>query len=350
METGTFAELAREFDAGEGYEKWYFAADWAPYRGHFDWASKRVAELAAAGADASLLELAEKQLLVSNWETAWHTPPNGPHGDATQNGHASPWARALTSHSRLAAVTAEAAHWMRAADGLAHAAFVDLDCDGERELVLKNRQIFAVVAPRWGARVVALYRVAGDGGAMLVGNPCDDWNWMEELNRYMDTPRNHPGAYADVGMEHEPYAVECSVEAGREVSVTLHSARGIVKEFSLTADAARLRVRYRLPAAIEALAVEFGLSPDYLRLLREGSRAVRPLESDGARGCAAGGVAVWVRPEPGLEWTEPRQSWIGHGWMLAVLARRREFAIDLGSAPVEAEPAGAPRELETALL
>ena len=30
LETGTFQELATDFDAGEGYERWYLAPDWAP--------------------------------------------------------------------------------------------------------------------------------------------------------------------------------------------------------------------------------------------------------------------------------------------------------------------------------
>ena len=61
--------------------------------------------------------------------------------------------------------------------------------------------------------MIALYSVAGEGGAMVVGNPCDDWNWMEELNRFMDVPRNHPGAFADVGFEHDSY--DCAlVDAG----------------------------------------------------------------------------------------------------------------------------------------
>ena len=66
------------------------------YRGYFSWSENRVRDLAAAGANPALIELAEKQLLVANWETAWHTPPAGPHGDPSQSGQASPWARALT--------------------------------------------------------------------------------------------------------------------------------------------------------------------------------------------------------------------------------------------------------------
>ena len=44
-------ELATDFDAGEGYERWYLAPDWAPYRGYFSWTESRVKELAADGAD-----------------------------------------------------------------------------------------------------------------------------------------------------------------------------------------------------------------------------------------------------------------------------------------------------------
>ena len=94
IERGTFQELAVAFEAGEGYERWYLASDWAPYRGFFNWAEAHVRKARADGGDAALLELAEKQLLVANWETAWHTPSSGPHGDPDQNGHASPWARA----------------------------------------------------------------------------------------------------------------------------------------------------------------------------------------------------------------------------------------------------------------
>jgi starch synthase len=83
VETGTFAELAQEFEAGEGYEKWFHSEQWAPYREHFEWTECRVREAKAAGGDPALIELAEKQLLVSNWETAWHTPATGAHGDPT---------------------------------------------------------------------------------------------------------------------------------------------------------------------------------------------------------------------------------------------------------------------------
>jgi hypothetical protein len=345
VETGTFEELAREFDAGEGYEKWYLAADWAPYRAFFDWSEKRVHELAAEGCDEALLELAEKHLLVSNWETAWHTPPDGPHGDPSQNGHASPWARALTSHSRHAAVIAEAARWMRHKDGMAHAELRDIDNDGDAELIFKNSALFAVIAPRWGARLVALFHVGGERGAMVIGNPCDDWNWMEELNRFMDVPRNHPGAFADDGFEHEAFETGRLPQPGSAVAVALESAHGLSKEYRL--EGSRIGVTYTLPDGVESLAVEFGLSPDYLRLLRDGRRAL----TESIDGCAAGGVAVAVKPEPGLDWETPRQEVIGHASIRRVAARRRRFTIDLEVTALEKEQSrGQTAELEPALL
>ncbi|MCW5982058.1 MAG: hypothetical protein KIT09_28490 [Bryobacteraceae bacterium] len=338
IETGTFEELATEFQAGEGYERWYLAPDWAPYRGHFTWAEGRVKELASRGADEALMELAEKQLLVSNWETAWHTPPSGPHGDPESNGHASPWARALTSHSRHAAVTAEAACWMKHRDGLAHAVQMDIDNDGETEIVLKNDHLFAVVTSRWGARIVSLYRIGGDRGAMVVGNPCDDWNWMEELNKFMEAPRNHPGAFADAGFENDEYEVERLATDGDAASVILRNAqpdsgaRGLRKEFVLSARETSLLARYELPETPPRIKVEFGLSPDYLQLLRSGSAGVAPVRRRGARGLAGRGATVWITPgSAGLRWSRPAQEKFGHGITLCISGDKRRFDIAIGA-------------------
>ena len=344
IEVGTFAELANEFDAGEGYEKWYLAEDWAPYREYFQWTESRVKQLAAEGAHPSLIALAEKQLLVSNWETGWHTPSTGPHGDPNVNGHASPWARALTSHCRHAASTAEAAHWMNKKDGQAHVACVDIDHDGDQEVILKNNHLFAVLTPRYGGRIVAVFRVSDDRGAMVIGNPCDDWNWMEELNKYMDAPRNHPGAFADVGFEHDTY--ECSVieESGEKAIVRLvntteaSAAQGLTKEFCLGANATELRVRYQLPESLDKLKTEIALSPDYLGLLRNGSAELKPLKERGVRGYSHGTTAVWVKAQSGgPRWLRPYQEKCGHACMVRLGSTSREFEIALGTSDAVAK-------------
>jgi hypothetical protein len=337
IETGTFGELANQFDAGEGYEKWFLAEDWAPYRLCFEWAESRVRELGAKGADPGLMELAEKQLLVGNWETAWHTPPTGPHGDASCNGHASPWARALTSHSRHAAVTAEAAYWMHHKDGRAHVYRLDIDNDGEEDVVMKNDHLFAVISAAHGGRVVAMFRISGERGAMVVGNPCDDWNWMEDLNKYMDVPRNHPGAFADVGFEHDSYEIDFIQVEGEGAIVRLRNvqegsaANGLIKEFRLEEGSPELRVRYRLPEGLTSFDTEAGLSPDYLQLLRNGSAGIREVKGRGYRGWSSNGIAVWLKPTPGgrLRWKRPYQEEFGHGRMLRLGTSAAEFEIAL---------------------
>ena len=337
IETGTFAELAKEFDAGEGYERWYNAPDWAPYRKYFEFAESRMREVEQSGGDRSLLKLAQKQLLVGNWETAWHTPSTGPHGDPNQHGHASPWARALTSHSRHAAVIAEAAWWMVHKDAGVHAETRDVDGDGEDEAIVKNANLYGVVTPRWGGRLVALFSVTGERGAMVIGNPCDDWNWMEELNRYMEVPRNHPGALTDVGFENDRYETEIVPhEGGVRVRLTNNeagsAARGLVKEIILTPASCSLSVRYLLPRKLRKLTVESGLSPDYLGLLRKGSAELGDIHRRSVRGVSHDRVQVWVRikPEQGSEWTNPRQEMFGHGKTVAFTANAREFTVDVG--------------------
>jgi hypothetical protein len=356
IERGTFQELAVAFDAGEGYERWFLAPDWAPYRGYFNWAETCVRQARNDGGNAVLLELAEKQLLVANWETAWHTPSTGPHGDPDQHGHASPWARALTSHSRHAAVTAQAAAWMANKDESAHASIADLDNDSEREVILKNEALFVVVTPRWGGRIVAMYSVAGDHGVMVIGNPCDDWNWMEDLNRYMDVPRNHPGALADAGFEHDSYDVEIESRGGAAVVVRLSNteqrsaAFGMIKELELKAGAASLQVSYRLPVNLRKLATECALSPDYLELLRSGSRNLRMMEDGVTRSCKAGGASVWLNAGRGIQFEEPFQPRCGHGCVIRLASSQREFNFAIGVTREDETQSPAPREIEPRIL
>jgi hypothetical protein len=220
---------------------------------------------------------------------------------------------------------------MAGRDGLAHAQAIDVDDDHESEVVLRNQHLYVVLTPRWGGRVVAMYSVSGDRGTMVVGNPSDDWNWMEELNRYMDVPRNHPGCFADVGLEHEEYKSEVLVAEGECVSVRLTSARGIVKEFELLAASPALRVRYSVPESMQAIETEFALSPDYLALLRCGADCLTTFEKRGLRGCRTGGVSAWVKPQPHrTEWLQPFFDRCGHGCMLRLGSEARSFWIELG--------------------
>jgi hypothetical protein len=329
--TGTFAELAKEFEAGEGYERWFFSEAWAPYRAHFTWAQQQVKSRAQSGADASLIELAEKQLLVSAWETAWHTPATGAHGDADPEHHSkpSPWAAAIASHVRHAAVIAEAAHWMQHGDGSAHAYLEDVDNDGEQEVVLKNDSLFAVITPRWGGRLVSLFSLTGDRGAMMVGNPCDDWNFLEDLNRFMEVPRNHPGCFADVGGENRCFCIQELRAQEGSASVTLKADNGLVKTLSVNAN--EFNTAYRLPKEMRCIEVDCGLSPDYLRLLREGSPALTISEDVRSRECSTEscGIAVHLPSNAGVEFVQPPQTTFGHGCLVRVRSTTRAFELQL---------------------
>src|SRR5439155_6032384 len=115
---------------------------------------------------------------------------------------------------RSCSIAAMAAEWFVGRDGAAHAEIADIDGDGEQELVLKNDQLVAVFAPLRGGRLTFLFDLMGPSGCLVIGNMSDDWNLQEELHRYMDCPRNHPGALADVGHEHDRYAPVVSDRLG----------------------------------------------------------------------------------------------------------------------------------------
>lgn len=339
IDVGTFHELANRFDAGEGYERWFFDPQWDRYRGYFSWAERRVNQFALTGADPALIDLAEKHLMASSWETAWHTPPEGPFGDPACCGQPSPWIKALGSHCRHAAVIGEAAHWATHCDGQAHAALCDIDADNEDELILKNDKLFAVISPRWGGRLVALFALDGPGGKMVIGNPADDWNWMQELNRFMEVPPNHPGALTDLGFEHDNYEshIYCA-HCSSTVDVELQNmeaqsrSRGLRKRIHLTQGESRLQVCYEIPEAVGGISVDFALSPDYLSLLRFGRALLSPFEEGRTIGWRTNSTAVWVREDGGgpLSWSRPYPNEGGHKASLRLSTFNTNFTISIG--------------------
>jgi hypothetical protein len=338
IDVGTFLELANHFAAGEGYEKWFFDPQLDRYREYFSWAERRVEQFSLLGADAALIDLAEKHLIASSWESAWHTPSEGPFGDPDCYGHPSPWIEALGSHCRHAAVIGEAAHWATHHDEQAHAELCDIDADGEDELVLKNDKLFAVISPRWGGRLVALFSLEGPLGSMVIGNPSDDWNWMQELNRFMDVPANHPGALTDLGFEHDGYRARIYTPCGTTVDVELENiearsvARGLTKRIYFSHGESQLHVRYAVPESVQAISVDFALSPDYLNLLRYGRALLTPFEKDGLRGWSANSTAIWVREEEGgpLSWSLPFPDNTGHKASQRISTLNKRFAISIG--------------------
>ncbi|HEX6937765.1 MAG TPA: hypothetical protein VF158_00025 [Longimicrobiales bacterium] len=330
VEPGTYIELAHRMKAGETYAAWWDDPEWRPYRKLLRRA-EALLRRAPPGPRGGLGELAWRQLMAASAETAWHEI-----GDDGAP-HPAPWVRAAAAHARSVFVIAAAARWLERRDGRAHVERCDIDRDGRDEVVLRNDRLFAVLTPDYGGRLVYLFDLAPPGGRLVVGNPADDWNWQEEANRFMEAPRNHPGAFADVGHENEPYGVERLACDGRAAEVRLvHRGEaglaGAVKAFRLRAGAGALEARYRLPRSVDVLRIEFCLSPDYLALLRGGRAGVRRLRGEEARGWRRGGTAAWVRIRRGepVVWDAPRQPECGHGLMLCVAAYRPEFRLCLG--------------------
>lgn len=340
IEVGSYFEMSRQFGAGEGYEKWYFDPNWKLYRGYYAWTEEKVAEISAKGGDPDLLEMAGKHLLASSWETAWHTPPYGVHGNAASAIEPSPWIKAVTSHSRHAAVIAEAAYWMKHKDGSACACLEDIDNDGQEELILKNERLFAVFSPACGGRLVYLFNVSGAGGKMVIGNPSDDWNWLEELNKYMRVPPNHPGALAEAGYEDDRYEAAVTEHHGDEARAILvnkqenSQAEGLEKSLRLVRGSDEIEVTYQLPGNLADLAIDCGLSPDYAHLLRAGRGLLKEHAAPDSRGFSNNGVSVWVRLEDPARTvfdSEAMPREFGHGCTIRLRPVTAPFTIWIGT-------------------
>jgi starch synthase len=355
IDVGSFMEMSNHFGAGEGCENWYFDPQWDAYRSYYAWSEDKVKALSAQGANAALIELAWKQLLASSWETAWHTPSSGVHGNPDDHGAPSPWIKALASHSRHAAVVAAAAAWMQHKDNAAHAYMYDIDNDGEEELIVSNDTLFAVFTPQWGGRLIYLFSIEAEQGKMVIGNPCDDWNWMETLNKYMEIPANHPGALTDIGYEHDRYEPWIEVADGREVRVTLVNrqpgspAVAMAKRLRLAYRAHEIRVTYQLPEALPTLTIECGMSPDYLHLLRSGRRSLTALRQPKAWGYANNGVKVWLRLKDvgPTVFDAASQREFGHGQAFRLIVSGRQFTFWIGTRQLESCEADDPGIEET---
>jgi len=343
IEEGTFYELAQQWHAGENYRGWYEDPNCQEHRNYLAKAEQALLEAEQYGADPGLTGLGWKHLLHCSYETAWHNRADeSPHyhqlASPDRPMWLAPWAAALTSHARACLVMAQAARWFVDRDGVAHALLVDIDEDGEKELVIKNDKIFAVFSPDSGGRLIYLFDLTGEIGRLLIGNVSDDWNLQEELNQYMDCPRNHPGALADVGYEHNRFEAAISVAHGDPVSVRLTNVElgsplfNLEKQVRLGRDDGHISVAYTAPESVRRVSTEICLSPDYQRLLSYGKRDLTVFNGPSWKGWSNGTVRTWVRidPKESTMWDRPYQSECGHGMNLRITSFSREFHLELG--------------------
>jgi hypothetical protein len=344
--TGSYRELAIDFGAGEDYMNWAKSKAWVPYQRALEETWTKFKQLSSQITNpSSLLDLARKHILACTYETAWHdalgSVHTGPNRDKTVAAPA-PWARALASHVRTASLLMEAVKWEKDRDpsGMVHAWIEDLDNDGHNEVILHNHVLTAVITPRFGGRLIYLFLYKEDGGVMIIGNPSDDWNWLEELNDFMDVPMNHPGSLADYGFEHDTYEV-CSLttKEGQVAELVMVNkqpdspAFGLTKRLSLQKGQNKVHIQYdHIPQNILPLSLDIGLSPDYLRLLREGRNAVLPFQNGSKRGFQNGNVIAWAAPQSdSANWIMPRNPIFGHGFCLGLAITSTSGSLCLGA-------------------
>lgn len=335
IEPGTFVELALEWKAGEDYAGWSGDATWAPYRKLLADSEAAVLAASQAGATGSLYDLAWKHLLASGYETGWRDTvrPDRP---------VAAWAKALASHARSSMVLADAAVWFSRRRTGVRAELTDLDGDGEEELVLANDQLYAVLTPRHGGRLVYLAGRTDTGGALVIGNPSDDWNWQESMNRYMDRPANHPGALCDAGAVDDRYIATVRVLGDAAVAELMNvedgsPVLGLRKRLVLTEESRALFVEYDHNTKPDPLLVSCCLSPDYYTLLQRGRSALQPYDGPGWRGLRTGPVTVWLAVEESgaTGWADRPRDDVGHGVVLHLSSRSPTFRLVAGTGPTD---------------
>lgn len=335
IEPGTFYEIAQEWKAGENYRGWSENPEWQPYRDLLDQEQALLIAAELRGNDKSLLMLAQKHLMASAYETAWHDP--------AENGRApAGWARALGRHASSGSVIVAAANWFSRGNPKPGVAVVDIDGDGENEVVLYNENLYAVLSPLHGGRLIYLFARGRQGGAMLIGNPTDDWNFLEKLNDYMQMPPNHPGALVDQGFEGDRYQAAISVSnTSAGVIMTNEQAgsrlAGTRKQVVLDANATHLTVCYEMPPDFKELVMRACLSPDYYQLLREGQENLQPEFGRFWQGYRNKDVTTWlgIPADEKLNWIYPGREQVGHGLNVALKVETNHFHLLIGSDTVQ---------------
>jgi hypothetical protein len=333
VEPGAYYELAHDMGAGEDYRHWWDDPEWSPYRRALDDA-ERLLDRGAPDATCSprLWQLGWKQLMASTYEAGWQV------AGADGRLHPSAWGKATAAHACVVSVIDRARRHAASGDSAASATRLDVDGDGIDEIVLANQHLYAVISPAFGARVVHLFEIDRGDGVLVVGNPADDWHLQEDLNACMEQPRSHIGAFADEGGENDPYSLSGLADGPAVAEVRLVSTGsgnrsvGATKTFRLASGARTLSVSYEVSDRRPLHHIDFALSPDYLSLLRDGRRQLRPVDAPRRRGWSNGATSVWVRlpaREP-VVWGVPVVPDHGHAMTLRVTAYQRAFRLELG--------------------
>jgi hypothetical protein len=366
---GSYHELEVDWGAHADFTGWSADPQWLPYAELLTSVETSIAtaerRLAWQHGGDDLLVLARRLLMLGQHETAWRDPvDHGPVDAADESGgvdaadesggadaadesggaepqrHLAPWVRATAAHAALARPLVAAAYW--AADGgcAPYAELIDIDGDGETELVLADDRTWCVVSPRRGARLTLMCHRDRAGCPVVVGNPADHWNFQEELHRFMDEPAAHPGALTIRDDPHQEWIARPTVYRPEGVVVDLY--RPGAGEWSR-----RYALLFGIPGLVVCLrdmepgsVVDNLLTPDYLRALTRGERGV-PF---------GGRCYVGRRHENRSSWVgfDPRQAAVtggartpaGHGHLVGLSPIGTDAELIIGAGPVSDQQIG----------
>ena len=324
IEPGSFYELEETLRAGSESLGFTLGSEARAAFAQLNLSREAVAALGTMG-EARLTELAWKHVLASEYETLWHDLDSG------GVSRLAPWAKAVASHSRHSLIVVEAAKWFGKSDRGLEFEERDLDGDGEREIILKNKTLFAIFSRGSGGRLLALFYLSSVGGAMMIGNITDDWNWQSDLNSFMQIPANHPGAFCDRGGENDSYALVLSHRDQEKVEFSLLNDEpgsrwwGTTKTFTLRSESSSLFARYDLPEG-DGFETVVSLSPDYLSLLREGSENSIVKASNNEFSVTRAGVCAEIRSSDAR--LQP-DGIIGHGWNARLMSSGPELHLEI---------------------
>ncbi|WP_216893646.1 hypothetical protein [Nocardia alni] len=335
---GSYHELEIDWAAGSDFTGWSRDPKWVPYAELLESVESTIREarreLAWHRGACELLVLAYRLLMIGQHETAWRDPVFGCLDGSRR--HLAPWVRATAAHAALARPLVAAAHWAAGGGCAPRAEQVDIDGDGESELVLAGDRFWCVVSPRWGARLTLMCHRDSSGCSLVVGNPADDWNYQEELHRFMDLPAAHPGALTDRDNPHDEWFPRQT-----------HCSEGAVVDLYRPGDTAWGR-RYALLDGIPGLVVclrgmEPGrtldnfLTPDYLNALSSGDRGIAVGGSCFA-GRRYGNRSSWVGFDPDqVTVAVDGETAAGHGHLIGLSLTGTHAEMIIGAGPVTDE-------------
>ncbi len=331
---GSYHELEIDWGAGSDFTGWSDDPQWLPYAdllGSVESAIRDAQRQSGWHRGArELLAVAYRLLLIGQHETAWRDPVFGCL-DGTRR-HLAPWVRATAAHAALARPLVAAAYWAAGGGCAPRAEQVDIDGDGESEVVLASDRMWCVVSPRWGARLTLMCQRDGSGCSVVVGNPADDWNYQEELHRFMDVPAAHPGALTDRDKPHDEW-----------IARHTHWPHGAAVDLLRPGDTTWSR-RYALLAGVPGLVVclrgmdpgstiDNFLTPDYLEALSSGDQGT-PLGGSRFAGWQHGNRSSWLGFDPEQVTTAmDGETAAGHGHLIGVSLTGTHAEMIIGAGP-----------------